>query len=309
MREPAFDPIVELDWAKRRHAVVTERCEAIQRRLAAAAPALEETRRALERTMNANASIVQQLPWAMGAYQATTNSQLARLERQLAEARVESARKDEILALLSHELRNPLAAVEMGSAALERLDLPPAVAGVVRRIRRSAALQARMIESLLHWCRAQRDGWSARERLDVHELVSETVATCGHPATVGLSTLFEAGRTDVLADPVGLHQVFWNLLGNAIAAVRGDGNIVVRSANKRRDYVVVQVQDTGVGLAADEIGRIFEPFRQGALARGSLGLGLAICKKVVEDHGGRISGSSAGPGRGATFRVELPCAA
>jgi len=304
VRKPLFDAVSELEWAQQQRTAVTERCRAIQERLA--------TRRArtLETTRQENVRIATGLAGeGVQSFQSTVNSQLARLERRLAEAEVESARKDEILALLGHELRNPLTAINIGSAALERLGLPPAAARVVGTIRQSVALQARMIESLLHWSRVQRDGWSARERLDVHEVVRVTVETCVRPTTVGLSTLFDAARADVLADSVGLHQMFWNLLGNAVAAVGGDGNIVVHSVNKRPNYVTVDVRDTGVGLAADEIARIFEPFRQGARARGSLGLGLAICKKVVEDHGGRISASSGGPGRGATFRVELPSAA
>ena len=302
VRKPAFDGVAELEWAQQQRTAVTERCRAIQEHLAT-------TARSLETTRQENARIATGLPWALQSFQSTANAQLARLERRLAEAEVESARKDEILALLGHELRNPLTAINMGSAALERLDLPPAATRVVGTIRESVALQAHMIESLLHWSRVQREGWSARERLDVHEVVRVTVESCVRPATVGLSTLFDAAHVDVLADPVGLHQVFWNLLGNAVAAVGGDGNIVVRSTNKRPDCVTLDVRDTGVGLTGDEIIRVFEPFRQGARARGLLGLGLAICKKVVEDHGGRISASSRGPGRGATFRVELPCAA
>src|SRR5262249_22095697 len=159
-----------------------------------------------EATRQENARITAGLPRVLRSFQSTANAQLARLERRLAEAEVESARKDEILALLSHELRNPLTAITMGSAAPQRLDLPPTAARVVGAICQSVALQGRMIENLLHWNRAQRDGWSARERLDVHEVVRYTVETCPRPAAVGLSTLFEAVRADVLADPVGLHQ-------------------------------------------------------------------------------------------------------
>ena len=113
----------------------------------------------------------------------------------------------------------------------------------------------------------------------------------------------------VAGEPVRLRQVFSNLLGNAVKFTPEGGRIAVRSRNGP-NALVVEVQDSGIGIAREALAEIFRPFAQGspevAQRFGGLGLGLAIAEKIVLGHGGTLSAQSPGPGQGATFRVVLP---
>jgi CheY-like chemotaxis protein len=109
----------------------------------------------------------------------------------------------------------------------------------------------------------------------------------------------------VLADPARLRQIFWNLLRNAVKFTPPGGRIVVRAVPCEADRIAVEVSDSGIGIASGEIARIFRPFEQAGPRHGGLGLGLAISNALVEAHGGTLTAASEGPGRGATFRVEL----
>ncbi len=124
-------------------------------------------------------------------------------------------------------------------------------------------------------------------------------------------------RSLVEADPMRLQQVIWNLLQNAVKFTPAGGTITIRSScpisldgNER---ITLEVSDTGVGIAPDLLGRIFDPFEQGdpeqSFRTRGLGLGLAISRSLAEAHGGRLIAWSEGPGRGATFSLELPLAA
>jgi signal transduction histidine kinase len=114
-----------------------------------------------------------------------------------------------------------------------------------------------------------------------------------------------AGEHDVWADPSRLQQVFWNLISNAAKFTPAGGRIAISSSDAGDGRVCVRVEDTGSGIDASALGRIFNAFEQGeqSLRRrhGGLGLGLTVAKAVVELHGGTIAAASAGPGRGATF--------
>jgi signal transduction histidine kinase len=107
-----------------------------------------------------------------------------------------------------------------------------------------------------------------------------------------------------------LQQVFWNLLQNAATFTPPGGAVTVRSREREGGGVVVEVADTGAGIAPGLLAKLFDPFEQGGAEvgrrHGGLGLGLAICQGIVQAHGGRIWVDSAGPGQGATFTVELP---
>ena len=111
------------------------------------------------------------------------------------------------------------------------------------------------------------------------------------------------------ADPTRLQQVFWNLIRNACKFTPPDGRIVVQTENREAGSIVISVSDTGAGIAAEDLARIFDAFEQVGERREGLGLGLAISKAIVDVHGGRIQAESEGLGRGARFVVSLPTTA
>ena len=127
-----------------------------------------------------------------------------------------------------------------------------------------------------------------------------------------LSVSLEAQRYIVLGDAMRLEQVFSNLLQNAEKFTHNEGAITVHSQDQGGSRIAVEISDTGIGIKPEALETIFEPFEQGSpdLARryGGLGLGLAIARSLVEAHGGRLTATSAGPGHGATFTVEVPAA-
>lgn len=218
-------------------------------------------------------------------------------------------RKDEFLAVLGHELRNPLAPI---LTAVELLARQPAVAREQRVIERHTRHLARLVDDLLDISRVTRGHIELRrERVSIKavleraiEIAAPLAARHGHALRVA-----QAGDATVEGDPVRLAQVFGNLLTNAAKFTPAGGHIdvLVKGAPGR---VRVEVRDDGRGLGADQLDRIFEPFVQADRERdalsGGLGLGLAIVKSLVERHGGAVSAHSEGRGRGAMFAVELP---
>jgi CheY-like chemotaxis protein len=199
-------------------------------------------------------------------------------------------------------------------------------------IRRNVELEVRLIEDLLDLTRVSKGKLRLElDAVDVHALIRDTLRTCSNEELVvkrlALESDLAAEAPFVRADPARLQQVLWNLLNNAIKFTPEGGRIVVRTRNMKSggadgaaggpiSHTVVEVIDTGVGIEPAALPRIFDAFDQGAdsVTRqfGGLGLGLTICKALVDAMGGRISAESEGPGRGATFRVELqpaPCPA
>lgn len=235
--------------------------------------------------------------------------------RDVAEAA--SRAKDEFLAALSHELRTPLTPVLMTAAALEN---DPEVQGDFREqismIRRNVELEARLIDDLLDLTRITRGKLKLQtSSADIHSLLGHTndiVLSDAQTKRVNLLYELKAGAHFVAGDPTRLHQVFWNLLKNAIKFTPEEGRITIRSYNTEAGSIAVQVEDTGIGIEADHLPHIFEAFDQGAAGGkhrfGGLGLGLTIARAVVELHGGTIRAESAGEGLGATFTVELATA-
>lgn len=221
--------------------------------------------------------------------------------------------KDRFLAVLSHELRQPLAPLLTGLALLEKdARLPDDARADLRMMRRNIDLESRMIDDLLDVNRIARGKIELRRAvLDVHELLAAALRTShGQIERKRLNVRLElrAARHHVMGDAVRIEQVFWNLLRNAVKFTPDDGRIDIRSSNES-DTIRVEVADSGIGIAPEALPRIFDAFEQGgaSITRqfGGLGLGLAICKALVGLHGGSIQAFSEGPGRGATFRVEL----
>jgi PAS domain S-box-containing protein len=235
------------------------------------------------------------------------------LLRAKREAESASAAKDQFLAVLSHELRTPLTPVLLMVSMLEKQeDLSPTVRDEIAMIRRNVEMEARLIDDLLDLTRITRGKLQLNvETADVHVLIRAAVdICCGAGGGCPNTTLrFEAARHYVRGDPARLQQVFWNLLNNAKKFTPADGGIEVVTSDARDGFIRVEVIDTGKGIEPELLPKVFHAFEQGeATTRkfGGLGLGLAICKALVELHDGSIDAQSDGPGRGACFAVELP---
>ena len=240
---------------------------------------------------------------------------LQEAEQARGEAEAAGAAKDHFLAVLSHELRTPLMPITMALAILGRhQNIPEAVRDVHEMIKRNVELEARFIDDLLDVTRIARGKMEiVRADMDLHEAVRRAVEIAtpdieakGQRLTVALET----PECPLSGDFVRLQQVFWNLLKNASKFTPEGGAITIRSACPPGQVHFVEITDTGIGLEAEAIERIFRPFEQAnvAITRefGGLGLGLAIAKATVEAHGGELRAASPGPGQGATFTVSLP---
>ncbi|MEI8233194.1 MAG: response regulator [Verrucomicrobiota bacterium] len=238
------------------------------------------------------------------------------LERAKEAAEEASRAKDRFLAVLSHELRTPLTPIlALTSTLAEDASLGDAVRGDLQIIERNVELEAHLIDDLLDVTRIVHGKINLDKRpVDLCEVIRRVVEVCREDIKVrrihfGVKT--EGEPYPILADATRLQQVFWNLLKNALKFTPEDGCIGIQ-CRRARQSVVVEVKDSGKGIAAEDLGRIFNPFEQiersESGARGGLGLGLAISKGVVEMHEGTIEAKSEGLGLGATFCVSLPLA-
>jgi PAS domain S-box-containing protein len=226
-------------------------------------------------------------------------------------ARISNEAKDRFLAMLSHELRTPLTPALFAAARLLEDDLSEAGRRFARIIKRNIEAEARLISDLLDVTRISRGRLELRvELVDAHKVVQDAIEVCRPHATskyVAMKENYDATSFHVLADPDRLRQVFWNLLSNAIKFSDG-GAVSIDTRNDESGSLRVIVRDAGIGMDSETIGRLFTPFQPQPVAstRGGLGLGLTICRGIVEGHQGRIWATSTGPGQGSTFEVELP---
>jgi signal transduction histidine kinase len=240
---------------------------------------------------------------------------LSREKKLRAQAEAANSAKDRFLSVLSHELRTPLTPVLSLVELLQKEDcLPPEAKEAVEVIHRNVELEARLIDDLLDLTRITRGTLQLnREPADAHHLLRQAadiwqsdIAAKNIQWQLNLS----AQHSVVQADPGRLQQIFWNLIRNAVKFTATGGRVEVRTANPEPNSLAVEIIDTGIGIDADSLKRIFAAFEQGqgaALRRtGGLGLGLAISRALVEAHGGTLEGFSAGRDQGATFRVTLP---
>lgn len=226
--------------------------------------------------------------------------------------------KDEFLAALSHELRTPLNPVLLvASDGAQRGEFPPAAREAFAMIAKNVSLEARLIDDLLDLTRITEGKLSLDLRtVDVHDVLREAIETVRADAAQKYQSLelaLEAKTPLVRGDPTRLQQVFWNLLKNAVKFTPTHGRVSVGTRIAADGCVEIEVSDTGIGLTAEEIGRLFKSFSQGDHATsgsahrfGGLGLGLAISRMLAELHSGTIVVRSRGRGQGATFTVRLP---
>jgi signal transduction histidine kinase len=230
------------------------------------------------------------------------------------EARNAVRRRDEFLAMLAHELRNPLAPILSGAQLMGVLGLSdPRQERARASIERQGRHLARLLDDLLDLSRVNYDKIALRrEAVDLGIVAGDAVQATrallderGHRLTLTL------GATPLIVDgdPTRLAQVLSNLLQNAAKYTPPGGRIELTAAAEG-DEAVVRVTDDGAGIAPEMLGRVFEPFAQldASLDRsgGGLGIGLTLVRRLVELHGGRVSARSAGPGMGSTFEVRLP---
>jgi len=230
----------------------------------------------------------------------------------LHDAEVANRAKDEFLAMLGHELRNPLAPIVTSLDVMARRD-GPAEGRERRIIERQVAHLSRMVDDLLDVSRITSGKIELRrERVDLRDVVARALELTA-PVLQGRRRPPEVtGPTTpvwVSGDPVRLAQVICNLLTNAVKFSASDQRIAIALA-RHGDTASLCVENDGVGIPAELAPRIFERFVQGEQpmqrASGGLGLGLAIAKNLVELHGGTIAVESAGVGQGARFTVTLP---
>lgn len=241
---------------------------------------------------------------------------LAQEEALRKEAEAAARAKDRFLAALSHELRTPLSPVVMAVAAMENdPHLPAVFREGVAMIRRNVELEIRLIDDLLDLNRVT----SGKMRLHVqpshvHAALAQAMQNCASEISakkLNVRLDLQARNDLVNADPARLQQVFWNLLRNAAKFTPEAGSIFIRTESTE-GKVRLEVRDTGVGIVPEFLPKVFDAFEQGDMKTthefGGLGLGLAICKAIMDMHGGEIRARSDGPDTGATFTVELPAA-
>jgi len=241
-----------------------------------------------------------------------TNKRLLREMEERRAAERKSSAKDEFLAMLGHELRNPLSAI---SSASSLLGMSGAGAESVSRarliIQRQTQHLSRIVDDLLDLSRAMSGKiLLSKKRLDIGPLVSgclETFRATGRTAGYQLTANVAAGWVD--GDPTRLEQIATNLIDNALKYTPAGGNIEIGIASVGEE-VVLTVRDSGVGIPPDLLPHVFDVFVQGSISidrsQGGLGIGLSLVRRLVELHGGSVGVTSDGSGLGSTFEIRLP---
>jgi PAS domain S-box-containing protein len=243
-----------------------------------------------------------------------------RAAKELAEAACQA--KDRFLAVLSHELRTPLTPVLIAVSSMLETNPGLAIGPTLAMIHRNIELEARLIDDLLDLSRFSRGQLRLDlELIDMHEVIGRAIEICRDEALVAgldIETQLDAPDHHITADHARMMQVVWNLIRNAAKFTPAGGRLLIRTTNPPASsgstdlcsrQLVVEFEDTGIGIDAEVLPRIFDAFEQGhddlRGRSGGLGLGLAISRSLTEAMSGRLTASSPGSGLGSTFRVEL----
>ena len=237
--------------------------------------------------------------------------------RDVTDYRESERRKDEFIATLSHELRNPLAPLRNGLQLLELAARgEPSIEPLRELMERQVNHLVRLVDDLLELSRVSRGAMELRrERVEVAAVVRNALETSQpllKAARHALSLALPGEPLWVDGDPVRLAQILANLLNNAAKYTDPGGRIAI-AAKKRNGTVEIAVRDNGCGIAPELLPRLFEMFARGGgpdrAGQGGLGIGLALARRLAEMHGGSLAARSEGPGRGAEFTLTLPLAA
>ncbi len=256
------------------------------------------------------------LPDVEGSHVAVLLKDITEQKCSEAALREVDERKDEFLAVLSHELRNPLASIMNGLHILEHAASTSDQANAARSVlRRQVALLARLVDDLLDLTRINRGKIQLKcAPVELNQLLNRTLDDHRSLFTHrGLSLEFIPAPADVWVsgDASRLMQVFGNLLQNCAKFTPDGGRTsVALAADYKAAQAEIRVSDTGVGMTEEVLGQLFQPFMQGEQtlerSKSGLGLGLALTKRLLELHRGQIEASSAGLGKGTEFRIRLP---
>jgi signal transduction histidine kinase len=222
--------------------------------------------------------------------------------------------KNQVLAMVAHELRGPLTPLQLATQLIRRASADrPEVLRSLDMIDRQIVQIARLAEDLMDATRIERDALRmSPDRVDVVSFLAAPLAAAGL-ATAKRSQTFTVQLADrtlrVEGDPVRLAQAVNNLLHNAVKYTPENGSIAVNVLSDGKDFVV-SVKDNGLGISAALLPHIFDLFAQSSrtvsASAGGLGVGLAVVKSIAESHGGTISATSAGAGTGSEFTLRLP---
>jgi signal transduction histidine kinase len=234
------------------------------------------------------------------------------LESQRGELEQADRAKDQFLAMLSHELRNPLMAVSYVAQLLQRKS---AVYPELQEVSRLLGIQmqhlTRLVDDLLDLARIRTGQIHLREEaLSLNEVLDTVVESMRHQAAAhSLQCELPAKTLTVFGDFARLSQVFMNLLSNAVRYTPAGGSITVQ-LSQEGGFAVARIRDTGIGIPQDKLEKIFELFEQTDTAlecsKSGLGIGLALVRKLLHLHGGSVAAHSDGPKTGSEFVVRLP---
>lgn len=305
-REARVDLVGVVETLREEIAALKEENAELQKRLAeakATSTADREQRRAALNLME-DAIVARQV----------AQRESAGRQRVEEELRAADLRKDEFLAMLAHELRNPLAPIRNGMFVLRSAAGDPEVSLQMHEmIERQVTHLVRLVDDLLEVSRITRGIVEIRtEEVDVRAIIAAATEASG-PLIHTFDHSLEVSVPDVPAmieaDPVRMTQVVTNLLNNAAKYTRPGGKIRLTVVANETD-VRVSVRDNGIGVPVDKLSQVFEPFiqldRSIARSQGGLGIGLTLVRALTNRHGGTVECRSEGPGTGSEFIVTLP---
>ena len=232
--------------------------------------------------------------------------------------------RDEMIAVLSHDLRSPLAAISSmidvlalghGKVGMpDKKDLPPQFdKSALAFIRRNVQSLVHLVTELLDFTQLANEALGLElAKVDAHEVIRfalKNLESQQKRTGIGIDLRLEAPRSYIRADPLRLEQVLSNLIGNAVKFTPKGGKVSITTRNEASGKLVIEVTDTGIGIPADALSRIFSPFEQGdsSINRryGGLGLGLSIARTLIKAHGGTLEAASEGLDKGAKFTARF----